>query len=63
MFYKVIRNQRQKLIRIATGERHTLGVCSRINGPTGFESMTLGLEMRGFVVTNSTKLSRFVTLQ
>ena len=31
--------------------------------PTGFEPVTLGLEMRGFVVTNSTELSRFVTLQ
>ena len=32
-------------------------------GPPGFESVTLGLEMREFVVTNSTELSRFVTLQ
>ena len=31
--------------------------------PTRFELVTLGLEMRGFVVTNSTELSRFVTLQ
>jgi len=31
--------------------------------PRGFEPLTLGLEMRGFVVTNSTVLSRFVTLQ
>ena len=31
--------------------------------PGGFEPPTLGLEMRGFVVTNSTELSRFVTLQ
>ena len=31
--------------------------------PRGFEPLTLGLEMRGFVVTNSTELSRFVTLQ
>jgi len=31
--------------------------------PTGFEPVTLGLEMRGFVITNSTELSRFVTLQ
>ena len=31
--------------------------------PTGFEPLTLGLEMRGFVVTNSTELSRFVILQ
>jgi len=31
--------------------------------PTGFEPVTLGLEMRGFVVTNSSELSRFVTLQ
>jgi len=29
----------------------------------GFEPSTLGLEMRGFVITNSTELSRFVTLQ
>jgi len=27
------------------------------------EPLTLGLEMRGFVVTNSTDLSRFVILQ
>jgi len=31
--------------------------------PRGFEPLTLGLEMRGIVVTNSTELSRFVTLQ
>jgi len=31
--------------------------------PRGFEPLTPGLEMRGFVVTNSTELSRFVTLQ
>jgi len=31
--------------------------------PRGFEPLTLGLEIRGFVVTNSTELSRFVTLQ
>jgi len=31
--------------------------------PRGFEPLTLSLEMRGFVVTNSTELSRFVILQ
>jgi len=31
--------------------------------PRGFEPLTLGLEMRGFVVTNSTELSRFVISQ
>ena len=31
--------------------------------PEGLETVTLGLEMRGFVITNSTELSRFVTLQ
>jgi len=31
--------------------------------PTGFEPVTLGLEMRGFVVTNCIELSRFVILQ
>ena len=31
--------------------------------PRGFEPLTLGLEMRGFVFTNSTELSRFVILQ
>jgi len=31
--------------------------------PRGFELVTLGLEMRGFVVTYSSELSRFVTLQ
>jgi len=31
--------------------------------PRGLEPLTLGLEMRGIVVTNSTELSRFVTLQ
>ena len=31
--------------------------------PRGFEPLTLGLEMRGFVVTNSTELSRFFDLQ
>jgi len=31
--------------------------------PRGFEPLTLGLEMRGIVVTNYNELSRFVTLQ
>ena len=31
--------------------------------PTGFEPVTLGLEMRGFVVANCIELSRFVDLQ
>ena len=31
--------------------------------PTGFEPVTLGLEMRGFVFTNCIELSRFVILQ
>jgi len=31
--------------------------------PTGFEPLTLGLEMRGIEVTNSSELSRFVILQ
>ena len=31
--------------------------------PRGFEPLTLGLEMRGSVVTNCIELSRFVTLQ
>jgi len=31
--------------------------------PTGFEPVTLDLEMRGFVVTNSSELYRFVILQ
>jgi len=30
--------------------------------PTGFEPVTLGLEMRGFVFTNSSELYRFVIL-
>ena len=30
--------------------------------PTGFEPVTLGLEMRGVVITNSSELSRFVIL-
>jgi len=30
--------------------------------PREFEPLTLGLEMRGFVVTNYIELSRFVTL-
>jgi len=34
-----------------------------IGAPTGFEPVTLGLEMRGFVVTNSSELYRFVILQ
>ena len=38
----------------------TLNLLAR---PRGFEPLTLGLEMRGFVVTNSSELSRFVTLQ
>ena len=31
--------------------------------PRGFEPLTLGLEMRGIMITNSSELSRFVTLQ
>jgi len=31
--------------------------------PTRFELVTLGLEIRGFVVTNSTELYRFIILQ
>jgi len=31
--------------------------------PRGFESLTLGLEMRGFMITNSSELYRFVILQ
>jgi len=31
--------------------------------PRGFEPLTLGLEMRGFVVTNCIELYRFVILQ
>jgi len=31
--------------------------------PTGFELVTLGLEMCGIEVTNCIELSRFVTLQ
>jgi len=31
--------------------------------PTGFEPVTLGLEMRGLVVTNCIELYRFVCLQ
>ena len=31
--------------------------------PRGFEPLTLGLEMRGFVVTNYIELYRFVCLQ
>jgi len=31
--------------------------------PGGFEPPTLGLEMRGFVVTNCIELSHFVILQ
>ena len=38
----------------------TLNLLARLGG---FEPPTLGLEMRGFVVTNSTELSRFATLQ
>ena len=33
-----------------------------ISTPRGFEPLTLGLEMRGFVVTNSSELNRFVDL-
>ena len=40
-----------------------LKVSKLLARPRGFEPLTLGLEMRGFVVTNSTELSRFVTLQ
>jgi len=31
--------------------------------PRGFEPLTLGLEIRGFVVTNYTELHRFVILR
>jgi len=38
----------------------TLNLLAR---PTGFEPLTLGLEMRGFVATNCIELHRFVILQ
>jgi len=38
----------------------TLNLLAR---PTGFEPVTLGLEMCEFVVTNCIELSRFVILQ
>jgi len=31
-------------------------------GAAGFEPLSLGIEMRGFVVTNSSELHRFVHL-
>jgi len=37
----------------------TLNLLAR---PTGFEPVTLGLEMRGFMITNSSELHRFVYL-
>ena len=41
-----------------------LWVCAlELARPRGFEPLTLGLEMRGFVVTNCIELSRFVILQ
>jgi len=39
---------------------NTLNLLAR---PRGFEPLTLGLEMRGFVVTNCIELYRFVILQ
>jgi len=33
-----------------------------IGAPRGFEPLTLGLEMRGIVVTNYNELHRFVNL-
>jgi len=38
----------------------TLNLLARL---TGFEPVTLGLEMRGFVVTNCIELYRFIILQ
>jgi len=38
----------------------TLNLLAR---PSGFETLTLGFDMRGFVVTNCIELSHFVTLQ
>ena len=38
-------------------------VLVRLVAGVGFEPLTLGLEMRGFVVTNCIELSRFVILQ
>ena len=40
-----------------------IGLLKLLVHPRGFKPLTFGLEMRGFVVTNSTELSRFVTLQ
>ena len=40
-----------------------LKVSKLLARPRGFEPLTLGLEMRGFVVTNCIELSRFVILQ
>ena len=60
MSNKPPRNQRQNLTRIATGERQTLALLAR---PTGFEPVTLGLEMQGIEYTNDLVLRRFVILQ
>jgi len=51
-----VERDRDKLAKI-------LKVSQLLARPRGFEPLTLGLEMRGFVVTNSTELSRFVILQ
>ena len=49
--------------RIPIAESISLEILKLLARPRGFEPLTLGLEMRGFVVTNSSELSRFVTLQ
>jgi len=37
--------------------------CKKVGGPPGFESLTLGLEMRGIGYMNDIVLHRFVILQ
>ena len=54
---KIIINEKQTYKRFVTIRVDDLA------RPRGFEPLTLGLEMRGFVVTNCIELSRFVTLQ
>ena len=52
-----------KLLRRRDKLAKILNLSQLLARPRGFEPLTLGLEMRRFVVTNSTELSRFVILQ
>ena len=60
---RILRDQTiTKLLRRRDKLAKILKISQLLARPGGFEPPTLGLEMRGFVITSSSELSRFVIL-